>query len=233
MPSPLVWDQTGERFAEQGVDHGVVYPYNGTTKAYDKGVAWNGLTGVTESPSGAEPTDLWADNMKYLTMRSAEQYGFSIEAFMYPDEFAVCDGTAEAADGVIVHQQQRRTFGFCYRTNVINDTMSEEDDGYKLHLIWGASASPTEKSHTTMNESPSNETFNWTCTTTPVALTTVNPATGKPFKPTAVITINSLAVDSTKLKALEDILYGTTEADASLPSPDRVLAMFMTQKPNG
>lgn len=221
----LVWDQVGEKLYETGTDHGVVYPQD-ASGAYSHGYAWNGLTSVSESPSGAEPTDLWADNVKYLSIRSAEEFGATIEAYTYPDEFAVLDGSAEIADGVMIGQQTRKAFGFCYRTRIGNDIQFEEH-GYKLHLLYGCSVSPSEKAYQTINDSPEAITFSWEMTTTPVAV--------KGYKPTA-----SLVIDSTKftgdkadkLTALENVLYGTdagtgTEAtDPRLPLPDEVLTLL-------
>lgn len=221
----LVWDQAGERLYETGTDHGVVYPQD-NSGAYPIGYAWNGLTSVSESPSGAEPTDLWADNVKYLSIRSAEEFGATIEAYTYPDEFAVLDGSAEIADGVMIGQQTRKAFGFCYRTRIGNDIQFEEH-GYKLHLLYGCTVSPSEKAYQTINDSPEAITFSWEMTTTPVAV--------KGYKPTA-----SLVIDSTKftgdkadkLTALENVLYGTdagtgTEAtDPRLPLPDEVLTLL-------
>lgn len=210
----LVWDQTGDRLYETGVDRGVLYT-NGTS-TYDKGVAWNGLTGVTESPSGAEATDLYADNIKYLSMRSAETFGATIEAYTYPDEFAECDGSASLATGVTIGQQSRKTFGLCYRTQIGND-VDLNDHGYKLHLIYGCSASPSEKAYATINDSPEAITFSWELTTTPVNVTG--------FKPTACIIIDSTKADPECLTALENILYGTDAGGSTsprLPLPDEV-----------
>lgn len=216
----LVWDKTAERFYETGVDHGVLYVQkaNGT---YDNGVVWNGLTAVTEKPDGAEPNDLYADNIKYASLRSAETFGATIEAYMYPDEFAQCDGSAAIATGVYIGQQKRKPFGFCYRTLIGNDTASDEDDGYMLHLIYNATASPSEKNHETVNDSPDAITMSWDLDTTPVAFEE-HPT----YKPTATITINSTKCDATKLKTLEDTLYGTANAEPTLPSPDEVIEIF-------
>lgn len=196
--SKIVWDQTGERLYETGIDHGVLYPIQ-EGGVYNKGVAWNGLTGVTESPSGAEATDLYADNIKYLSMRSAETFGATVEAYTYPDEFAECDGSAELTPGVMIGQQARKMFGLSYRTVLGND-VDLENHGYKLHLIYGATASPSEKAYATINDSPEAITFSWELSTTPVNVTG--------FKPTASITIDSTKADPTRLKSLEDILYG-------------------------
>ena len=215
----LVWDQPGERLYETGTDRGVVYPQD-ASGAYPQGYAWNGLTAVSESPSGAEPTDLWADNIKYLSIRSAEQFGATIEAYTYPDEFAVLDGSAELMDGVIIGQQSRKTFGFCYRTRIGNDIQFEEH-GYKLHLLYGCSVSPSEKAYQTINDSPEAITFSWEMTTTPVAVTG--------YKPTATLTIDSTKFtgeNATKLADLEDVLYGTADAEARLPLPDEVIRIL-------
>ena len=216
----LVWDQAGERFYETGTDHGVVYPQN-DSGAYPKGYAWNGLTAVSETPSGAEPTDLWADNIKYLSIRSAEEFGATIEAYTYPDEFAVLDGSAEPVDGVFIGQQTRKAFGFCYRTRLGND-VKFEDYGYKLHLVYGCTVSPSERSYQTINDSPEAITFSWEMTTTPVAVTG--------YKPTAVVTIDSskFITETQKgyLTNLEDVLYGTVSADPRLPLPDEVFSIL-------
>ncbi|UNI72571.1 MAG: tail tube protein [Chaetfec virus UA24_144] len=213
----LVWDQTGHRFYEMGTDHGVLYPQT-ADGTYPKGVVWNGLTAITESPGGAEPTDLYADNIKYATLRSAETFGATIEAYTYPDEFAICDGSAELTDGVFLGQQSRNAFGLSYVTQVGNDTQSSADDGYKLHLVYGATASPSQKSYATINESPDAITFSWEVTTTPVAVTG--------FKPVSTIVIDSLKVDKEKLAALEKILYGSESEEARLPLPDEVATLF-------
>ena len=218
--SKIVWDKTGERFYETGVRNGVLY-VRGTASdgasPYQGGVAWNGLTAVTESPSGAEPTDLWADNIKYLTLRSAEQFGFTVEAYTYPDEFAECNGELELADGLVVGQQARKAFGLCYRSVVGND-VALNDYGYKLHIIYGATCSPSEKAYTTINDSPEAITFSWEITTTPVNVTG--------FKPTSTVVIDSTKVDKAKLAALEAALYGTEEKEAYLPLPDEVLSIM-------
>lgn len=215
----LEWDKVGERFYETGTSNGVLYPQDATGK-YPKGVVWNGLTAVTESPSGAEANDLYADDIKYASLRSAETFGATIEAYMYPDEFAACDGSAEVADGVMIGQQSRNSFGLSYKTTIGNDTSTEADDGYKLHLVYGATASPSEKAYTTINDSPEAITFSWELTTTPV------PVPG--HKPTATIIIDSLKADSDKLKDLEDILYGTEDTEARLPLPEEIIDIFGT-----
>ena len=210
--SKIVWDETGKRFYETGVKQGVLYPQD-TSGAYPKGVAWNGLTAVTESPSGAEASPLYADDIKYVNLRSAEEFGATIEAYTYPDEFAACDGSAELTPGVTIGQQKRSAFGLSYRTTLGND-IAENDYGYKLHLIYGATASPSEKAYATINDSPEAITFSWEVTTTPVAV--------QGFKPTASLTIDSTKVDAEKLAALEAILYGSDSEEAYLPLPDKV-----------
>nr|DAO28732.1 MAG TPA: tail tube protein [Caudoviricetes sp.] len=213
--SKLVWDKTGERLYETGVKQGVLYPMD-ANGAYPKGVPWNGLTNVTESPSGAEATALYADDIKYLNLMSNEEFGGTIEAYTYPDEFAECDGSASIATGVYIGQQARKTFGFCYRTTIGNDVESNAH-GYKLHLVYGALASPSEKAYATINDNPEAITFSWEFSTTPVNVTG--------FKPTACLTIDSTKVDAEKLAALEKILYGDDADDAAvarLPLPDEV-----------
>ena len=214
--SRLVWDQAGERFYETGVKQGVVYP-QATGGTYPAGYAWSGLTAVTESPSGAEPTAIYADDSKYLNLMSAEEFGATIEAYTYPDEFAECDGSVEIADGVTIGQQPRKAFGMCYRTVLGNDT-DANDHGYKLHIIYGCLAAPTEKGYATINDSPEAITFSWEVTTTPVVITG--------FKPSASITIDSTKVDAAKLTALETILYGSTEAEPRLPLPDEIATLM-------
>ena len=214
--SKLVWDQTGERFYETGINQGVLY-IRGEDGTYSRGVAWNGLISVTESPSGAETTPIYADNIKYLNLMSTEEFGATIEAYTYPDEFAQCDGSAEIATGVMIGQQNRKVFGLSYKTAFGND-VDGTDYGYKLHLIYGALAAPSEKAYATINDSPEAITFSWEVTTTPVSVTG--------FKPTASITIDSTKADPTKLAALEDILYGSEESEARLPLPDEIAALF-------
>lgn len=212
----LVWDKTGERLFETGVDHGVLFPMaaGGT---YEAGVAWNGLTAFNASPSGAEANPFYADNMKYLNIYSAEEFGFSLEAYTYPDEWEECDGSASPVEGVSLSQQPRKAFGFCCRTLIGNDTEGQ-NHGYKLHLIYNAMASPSERGYATVNESPEAITLSWECTTTPVAVTG--------HKPTAHITIDSTKVDATKLAEFEALIYGDTDKEATLPSPDEVIAFF-------
>ena len=211
----IEWDKTGERLYETGVKNGVLYVQEGG--AYQKGVAWNGLTAVTESPSGAEATPLYADDIKYLNLLSAEEFGATIEAYTYPDEFAACDGSASLVDGVMIGQQARKTFGLCYRTTIGNDT-DGNDHGYKLHIIYGALAAPSEKAYATINDSPEAITFSWEVTTTPVNVTGA--------KPTASITIDSTKADAEKLAKLEGILYGANETEARLPLPDEIKTIF-------
>lgn len=211
----LVWDQTGERLYETGVKNGVLYPQEGGI--YPKGVAWNGLTAVTESPSGAEASPLYADDIKYLNLMSTEEFGATIEAYMYPDEFAECDGSASIAKGVTIGQQKRKAFGLCYRTVLGNDTDSN-DYGYKLHIIYGAQAAPSEKAYATVNDSPEAITLSWEVTTTPVAVTGA--------KPTALVTIDSTKADPAKLEALEAILYGSEDAEPRLPLPDEIAELM-------
>lgn len=218
MPK-LVWDQTGKRLFETGVRNGVLYVQdsNGT---YPKGVVWNGLTAVTESPSGAEPTPLYADDIKYLNLMSNEEFGGTIEAYTYPDEFGACNGEATIADGVTIGQQSRKAFGMCYRTAIGNDVDGNEH-GYKLHLIYGALASPSERAYATINDSPEAITFSWEFSTTPVNA-------GDGFKPTACLTVDSTKVPTEKMTSLEALLYGTEEAEAKLPLPSEVAALIGT-----
>lgn len=216
MATTLQWDVSGERYFETGVDHGVLYPYNSTLKQYENGVVWNGLTGVTNSPDGAEPTDLWADNIKYATLRSAETFGATIEAYTYPVEFAECDGSASPVAGVYIGQQARKTFGFSYRTKVGDDTDTDANK-YKIHVIYNATASPSERSYETVNDSPDAITLSWEITTTPVNVTG--------YKPTSEIVFESWRLTSQKLKALEDKLYGDGTTQPTLPDPDTLLAL--------
>ena len=217
----LVWDKTGEHYYGTGVKNGVLYPMS-ASGTYPKGVAWNGLTAITESPSGAEATALYADDIKYLNLMSNEEFGATVEAYTYPDEFAECDGSASLTEGVYIGQQARKTFGLCYRTTLGNDSKGN-DYGYKLHIIYGAMASPSEKAYSTINDSPDAITFSWELSTTPVAVAN--------FKPTASLTIDSTKVDPQKLATLEEILYGkdgtgedhsTGAVDPRLPLPDEI-----------
>ena len=214
--SKIVWDAVGEHIFETGVRNGVLY-LKDAQGAYSTGVAWNGLTSVSESPEGAEPTDLYADDIKYLTLMSAENFKATIEAYTYPDEFAECDGSATIANGVTIGQQSRKPFGLCYRTAIGNDTDGNEH-GYKLHIVYGCQASPSEKQYSTINDSPEAITFSWEVSTTPV---NVN---GK--KPTATLIIDSTKADKTKLTALEDILYGSESVEPRLPLPDEIKTLM-------
>lgn len=211
----LVWDQNGERLYHTGVKKGVVYPQ--VSGAYPKGAAWNGLTAVNESPSGAEATPLYANDQKYLELTSLEEFGFSIEAYMYPDEFAECNGEAALATGVMVGQQTRKPFGMSYVSTVGNDEVGN-DYGYIIHLVYGAKAAPSERAHATINDSPEAETMSWECTTTPVAV--------PGHKAAAHIAIDSTKVDAGKLAALEAILYGSESEEARLPLPEEVITIF-------
>lgn len=213
--SKLTWDQTGERFYETGVKQGVLYPQ--VSGAYPKGVAWSGLISVTESPSGAESTPLYADDIKYLNLISNEEFGATVEAYTYPDAFAQCDGSASIAPGVTIGQQKRQSFGMSYKTTLGNDSEGN-DYGYKLHLIYGATAAPSEKAFTSINDSPEAITFSWELTTIPVSV--------NGFKPTSIVTIDSTKVDPEKLAALEKILYGDTETEARLPLPDEIAELI-------
>lgn len=211
----LEWDKTGERYYETGVKYGVLYVQ--VDGEYPQGVAWNGLTAVTESPSGAEATPMYADDIKYLNLMSNEEFGYSIEAYTYPEEFEECDGSAEIATGVKIGQQPRKAFGLCYRTTLGNDT-EFNDHGYKLHLVYNSLAAPSEKAYATINDSPEAITFSWECTTTPVNVTG--------HKPTASIVIDSTKADKTKLEALEAILYGSETEEPRLPLPDEIMELM-------
>lgn len=217
----IEWDKAGERIYETGVSKGVLYVLDDAGK-YTNGVAWNGLTAVTESPSGAEATPMYADDIKYVELRSAEEFGATIEAYTYPDEFAACDGTAELhpSSGVMVGQQDRKPFGLCYRTILGNDTKKDKH-GYKLHLIYGATAAPSEKAYQTVNDSPEAITFSWEVTTTPIDV--------PGMKPTSSITIDSTKVAPEKLTAIENKLYGGAEGTATLPTPAELIEMLKTE----
>lgn len=219
----LQWDKTGERLYETGVSHGVLFQVD-TAGEYVDGVAWNGLTAVNESPSGAEPNPQYADNIKYLNLISKEEFGATIEAFTYPTEFEQNDGSASPSAGISIGQQRRKPFGFCWRTLVGND-IEGTDFGYKLHLVWGALAAPSEKAYATVNDSPEPITFSWEVSTTPVEVGTVG---GEEYKPTAKMTIDSTQVDPAKLTALEEQLYGTAVTDPSMPLPADVITMMTT-----
>lgn len=212
----IQWDETGKRLYETGVKNGVLYVQD-DTGAYPQGVAWNGLTAVTESPSGAEATPLYADDIKYVEITSAEEFGATVEAYTYPDEFGACDGSAELAPGVTIGQQPRKAFGLSYKTTLGNDVKGN-DYGYKLHLVYGAKAAPSEKAYATINDSPEAITLSWGMTTTPVSVVG--------FKPTAHLEIDSTTVDAEKLAALEAILYGSESEEARLPLPDEIATLF-------
>ena len=214
--APLVWDETGKKLFETGVSNVALYPQD-TTGVYGAGVAWNGVTNISESPSGAEATTLWANNGKYLNLYSVEEYASSIEAYTYPDEFAECDGSAEIAKGVSIGQQTRKSFGLAYKTLVGSDT-DGNDHGYKLHLVYGCKAAPSERSHATVNDSPEALSFSWEISTTPVSVTG--------HKPTASVEIDSTKVNAEKLAAFEKILFGSDTAAARLPLPDVVAELF-------
>jgi hypothetical protein len=214
----LAWDEVGERLYETGVDRGVLYLPDGSGD-YNEGYAWNGLTTVTESPSGAEANPQYADNTKYLNLVSAEEFGATIEAFTYPDEFGQCDGSANPEPGIYLGQQGRRVFGLAYRTRLGND-LDGTDHGYKIHLVYGALAAPSEKAYATINDSPEAITFSWEVATTPVSV--------DGYKPTSLLTIDSTKVDPADLSALEDILYGTVGDDPRLPLPDEVITLVGT-----
>ena len=212
----LTWDDAGKRLYETGVKQGVFYPQddNGT---YPKGIAWNGLTAVTESPEGAEPTPLYADDIKYLNLLSTEEFKATVEAYIYPDEFAECDGSGSLVEGVTIGQQDRKPFGLSYRTSLGNDVKGNEY-GYKLHIVYGCLAAPSEKAYATVNDSPEAITFSWEVSTTPVNVTG--------FKPTASLTLNSVKLGATKMKAIEDVLYGSSTAEARLPLPDEIKSII-------
>ena len=217
----IAWDKSGDRFYETGTDHGVLY-LRGPGGVYDRGVAWNGLTAVTEAPSGAEANPFYADNMKYLNIMSPEEYGFTIEAFYSPVEFDRCDGSLSPQVGLSVGQQRRESFGFSFRSKIGND-VDGDDFGYKIHLTWNALAAPSERSYATVNESPEPITLSWEATTTPVEVGTIG---GVNYRPVASITIDSTKVDATKLADFEAILYGTAGTEPRLPSPAEVIEHF-------
>jgi hypothetical protein len=217
----LKWDEAGERYFETGVDHGVLYIPN-ASGVYNEGHAWSGLTTVTESPSGAESNPQYADNIKYLNLVSAEEFSGTIEAFYSPPAFDQCDGSASPTPGVSIGQQNRKTFGFSYRTKIGND-LEGQDFGYKIHLVYGALAAPSERAYATVNESPEAMTLSWEFSTTPVAVGNI---AGVDYKPTASLTINSTEVDADALATLEEFLYGTEGTDPSLPTPAEVIAIF-------
>ena len=214
----ITWDKSGERYYETGVKRGVLYVMD--KGAYGNGVAWNGLTAVTESPSGAEASPMYADDIKYLNLYSAEEFAATVEAYTYPDEFAECDGSAEIAPGVIIGQQKRKTFGMCYTTVLGNDT-DGNDHGYKIHIIYGANAAPSEKAYATINDSPEAITFSWELSTTPVEVAG--------HKPTASLTIDSTKTTPEKMKAIEDILYGTESQEPRLPLPSEIAEVLKSE----
>lgn len=220
MSKRLVWDAVGERLFETGVKQCVLYPIDKVSGTYNKGVAWNGVTSVSESPSGAEATDLYADDAKYLSLLSAETFGCTVEAYTYPEEFEACDGTAQLTAGVTIGQQARSVFGLCYRTTVGND-VDGNDHGYKLHIIYGCKATPSEKSYSSINDSPEAITFSWTVNTTPVSV--------EGFKPTASLVIDSTKVDKSKLSKLEDVLYGSELTDPRLPLPNEIVGILTAE----
>jgi hypothetical protein len=212
----LTWDDAGKRLYETGVKQGVLYPQD-DNGAYPKGVAWNGLTALTESPEGAEPTPLYADDIKYLNLLSTEEFKATVEAYTYPDEFAECDGSGSLVEGVTIGQQDRKTFGLSYRTSLGNDVKGNEY-GYKLHIVYGCLAAPSEKAYATVNDSPEAITFSWEVSTTPVNVTG--------FKPTASLVLDSVKLGAAKMKAIEDVLYGSSAAEARLPLPDEIKSII-------
>ena len=211
----ITWDDTGKHYYETGVDHGVLFVYDSIAKAYKPGIAWNGLKSITEAPSGAEATAQYADNIKYLNLISAEEFKATLEAFQYPPEFGVCDGTAEPAPGVTIGQQDRATFALAYRTKVGSD--ADANLGYKLHVVYGCTAAPSQKAYTTVSDSPEAMSFSWEISTTPVAVTG--------YKPTSIVTIDSRTTDPTKLSQLETILYGGASGESKLPLPDEIITI--------
>lgn len=219
----LTWDQAGEKLYETGVDHMVLFPQT-SSGAYENGVAWNGVTAVNQSASGGDTNDLYADNIKYLSLRAAENYGATIEAYTYPDEFAECDGSAEAAPGVFIGQQARKSFGYSYRTLIGNDT-DGDGHGYKIHLVYNATVSPSEKSYGTVNDSPDAINFSWEVSTTPVAVSG--------YKPIAHLEIDSTKVSEAKLTTFKEILYGGANSESTLPTPDEVISHFSNASGSG
>lgn len=220
MSGPLIWDATGERYFEMGVSKGVLFVM-GSAGTYGAGVAWNGLSTVTESPEGAEPTDIWADNIKYATLRSTETFSGTIEAYTYPDEFNACNGEATLVEGATIGQQSRATFGLCYRTEIGSDTASDGTAGYKLHFLYGLTASPSEKAYASINDSPEAIAFSWEVSSTPVAVTSISGA-----KPTSTVVVDSRTADSTKLRELEKMVYGDTATTSKLPTPDEIYTLL-------
>ena len=220
MPGKLTWDATGERYFEMGVSKGVLFVM-GSAGTYGEGVAWNGLSTVTESPEGAEPTDIWADNIKYATLRSTETFSGTIEAYTYPDEFNACNGEATLVEGATIGQQSRATFGLCYRTEIGSDTASDGTAGYKLHFLYGLTASPSEKAYASINDSPEAIAFSWEVSSTPVTVTSISGA-----KPTSTVVVDSRTADSTKLRQLEKMVYGDTATTSKLPTPDEIYTLL-------
>lgn len=220
MPGKLTWDATGERYFEMGVSKGVLFVM-GSAGTYGEGVAWNGLSTVTESPEGAEPNDIWADNIKYATLRSAETFSGTIEAYTYPDEFNACNGEATLVEGATIGQQSRATFGLCYRTEIGSDTASDGTAGYKLHFLYGLTASPSEKAYASINDSPEAIAFSWEVSSTPVTVTSISGA-----KPTSTVVVDSRTADSTKLRELEKMVYGDTATTSKLPTPDEIYTLL-------
>lgn len=220
MPGKLTWDATGERYFEMGVSKGVLFVM-GSAGTYGEGVAWNGLSTVTESPEGAEPNDIWADNIKYATLRSTETFSGTIEAYTYPDEFNACNGEATLVEGATIGQQSRATFGLCYRTEIGSDTASDGTAGYKLHFLYGLTASPSEKAYASINDSPEAIAFSWEVSSTPVTVTSISGA-----KPTSTVVVDSRTADSTKLSELEKMVYGDTATTSKLPTPDEIYTLL-------
>lgn len=220
MPGPLTWDATGERYFEMGVSKGVLFVM-GSAGTYGAGVAWNGLSTITESPEGAEPSDIWADNIKYATLRSTETFSGTIEAYTYPDEFNACNGEATLVEGATMGQQSRATFGLCYRTEIGSDTASDGTAGYKLHFLYGLTASPSEKAYASINDSPEATAFSWEVSSTPVTVTSISGA-----KPTSTVVVDSRTADSTKLRELEKMVYGDTATTSKLPTPDEIYTLL-------
>lgn len=220
MPGKLTWDATGERYFEMGVSKGVLFVM-GSAGTYGAGVAWNGLSTVTESPEGAEPNDIWADNIKYATLRSTETFSGTIEAYTYPDEFNACNGEATLVEGATIGQQSRATFGLCYRTEIGSDTASDGTAGYKLHFLYGLTASPSEKAYASINDSPEAIAFSWDVSSTPVTVTSISGA-----KPTSTVVVDSRTADSTKLRELEKMVYGDTATTSKLPTPDEIYTLL-------
>lgn len=220
MPGKITWDATGERYFEMGVSKGVLFVM-GSAGTYGEGVAWNGLSTVTESPEGAEPTDIWADNIKYATLRSTETFSGTIEAYTYPDEFNACNGEATLVEGATIGQQSRATFGLCYRTEIGSDTASDGTAGYKLHFLYGLTASPSEKAYASINDSPEAIALSWEVSSTPVTVTSIANA-----KPTSTVVVDSRTADSTKLRELEKMVYGDTATTSKLPTPDEIYTLL-------